>query len=87
MLLGNKTLSTKVNGPFGFVEWKILYTVLGGADSKCSQVISILPFSNTDIHLGSGGLSTGAGKTVTLIVENFIPLAGQKSSLTLIKKV
>ena len=44
-------------------------------------------YKRQDIHLISGEISIGKGKTVTLMVANFIPLAGQKSSKTFTKKV
>ena len=52
----------------------------GGDEAKCSQVISTDPSDKTEIHLASGALSIGEGNTVTFIVANLMPFAGQKSS-------
>ena len=54
--------------------------MLGGAVEICCHETLTSPFSWTDTHLISGEISIGRGKTVTLIVANLIPLAGQKSS-------
>ena len=77
VLSGKYILSTNEKGPFLLVEWYREYTVLCGADAICCQEILTSPFSWTEIHLISGDISIGKGKThririKVLIINNLV---------------